>query len=80
MVSRLCKKQLVACHFVNQPMLLGDSSRPHAFAQVPQGFRLSQAAKRVASNGFNQLKDFDCGLAVRRNPKMQILEEIAVED
>jgi hypothetical protein len=32
------------------------------------------------SNGFDQLKDFDGGLAVRRNPKMQILEEIAVED
>jgi hypothetical protein len=80
MVSCLSKKHFISCHFVNQPMLLGDSSRPHTFAQVPQRLRFSQSIKWIASNGFNQLKDFDGGLAVRRNPKMQILQEIAVED
>jgi hypothetical protein len=80
MVSCLSKKHLISYHFVNQSMLLGDSSGPHTFTQVPQRLRFSQSIKRIASNGFDQLKDFDSGLAIRRNPKMQILQEIAIED
>jgi len=53
---------------VDHPMLLRESARPHAGSQVLQRLGLSDAAERVAQNGFDEIEHAQSHLAVGLNP------------
>ena len=80
MIAGLEKVNAFRRDAVNESMLLRDASRPAPGKRVSERFRFAQSVKRVAQNGFNQVQDSDCGIAVGPNPILKILSELGLEN
>ncbi len=57
MITRLKKIDSLAAHLVNQPMLLRNSSRPHAAKLVLEWLRLTNALEWIFHNILSQKQD-----------------------
>src|SRR6266498_2788260 len=54
MIARLNEIDSVVTYHVDQPMLLGNASRPDICTQVPQRFGFAHTAERITHDGFQQ--------------------------
>ncbi len=67
-------------HQIYEPVLLGDSARPSAWAQILQGFGFSNALEWVAYHGFDKRYDPERDFSILLDPVLQIFNELGLKD
>ncbi len=70
---------LVRQHLINQSMLLVNAPRPTSSQLVPQGFRLTDASKRVALRVSHETDDANRLSPILFCPPCQVVERVRVE-
>ncbi len=79
MVATLKEIDTLGRYAINQAMLLSNAPRPYARAQPFERFGFADAPKRIAGNGFDQLKNSQRNLPVGLDPVSQVLTKVRIE-
>jgi hypothetical protein len=80
MVSGLQEINSLPTYFVNQPMLLRDSSGPRAGQLVLQSLRLSDSVKWIHENSLNQKQDAQRRISICFYPPAKIFTKFRLEN
>ena len=64
----------------NDPVLLGQPSRPDIRAQVPQGFRLSQPGAGVSHDGLDERRGLESDASILFDPVSKVLSELVLKN
>jgi len=65
---------------IDQAVPSCDSPGPNVGSQMPQGFRLPDAAERFASGGLHEIEGAEGNLPVRSDPMLQVLHAFILND
>jgi hypothetical protein len=65
---------------VDDPVLLGQPSRPDIRAQMPKGFRLAQTGKGVRHDGLDERHDLESDAPVLFDPVSKVLSELVLKN
>ena len=80
MVTRLQKIYPPAAHFVDDPVLLGDPSRPAAGKPESERLRFPDSLEGVTQYGFHQIQDSECRAAIVLDPPPEVFQKLPMED
>jgi hypothetical protein len=80
MISGLEKINLVVMDEINDPVFLGNSSRPQTRSQIFDGLGFPNSLKRIVHNSFDQFQNSQGNFAIRCNPKLQVFSEFRLKD
>ena len=67
-------------HPVDDPMLLGEPSRPGSPKEMLEWFRFPNPRKRITQDRFNQIEEAKRGLPVRLDPEPEVIEKFGLKD
>jgi len=66
-------------HQVDDPMFLGEASRPGACEQMLQWLWFTDSGERITQNGFDKVNRLECDLAILFDPISQIIDEFGMK-
>lgn len=65
---------------VDDPVLLGQPSRPDVRAQMPEGLRLAEPGERVRHDRFDDRGDLESDTSVVFDPVPKVFPELVLKD
>jgi hypothetical protein len=80
MISALKEIESPFSNQIHESVFLGDSTRPQVRPEVFQGFRLTNSAKRVASDRFDDVHDLECDPPIGLDPEAQVFSEFVLKE